>query len=70
MDVRIMRRNSAMSDYFLAITIRISTEQRKKQKYKEKINRDALKTSTAKVYQEKLMLKLQNIQKRPRLKYK
>jgi len=56
-----------MSDHFLIrakITIRISTKWRKKQKYKEKINRNALKISTAKVYQEKLMLKLQNTQER------
>ncbi|VVC29819.1 Hypothetical protein CINCED_3A023839 [Cinara cedri] len=46
------------------MTIRISTEWRKKQKYKKKLNRIALKTSIAKVYQEKLMLKLKNIQER------
>lgn len=59
-----------MSDHFLVrekMNIRISTEWQKKQKYNEKINRDALKTSTAKVYQEKLMLKLQNMQERPNI---
>jgi len=42
-----------MSDHFLVrskINIRISTEWRKKLKHKGKIDRDALKTSTAKVY--------------------
>jgi len=66
-DVRSMRGSSAMSNHFLVkakMTIRISTEWQNKQKYKEKINRHALKTSTTKVYQEKLMLKLQNIQER------
>ncbi|VVC25301.1 Hypothetical protein CINCED_3A022671 [Cinara cedri] len=59
-----------MSDHFLVrakINIRISTEWRKTQNYKEKIDRNALKTSTAKLYQEKLMLKLQNIQERPNI---
>ncbi|KAE9522623.1 hypothetical protein AGLY_016986 [Aphis glycines] len=69
-DVRSMRGSSAMSDHFLVrakINIRISTEWRKKQKHKGKIDRDALKTSTAKVYQEKLMSKIQNIQERPNI---
>jgi hypothetical protein len=47
--------------------IRISTEWRKKQKHNRKIDRDALKISTAKVYQEKLMSKLQNIQEKPNI---
>jgi len=42
-------------------------EWRKKQKHKGKIDRDALKTSTAKIYQEKLMLKIQNKQERPNI---
>ncbi|XP_050426612.1 craniofacial development protein 2-like [Adelges cooleyi] len=69
-DVRSMRGSSAISDHFLVrakMAIRISTKRRKKQKYKEKVNRDALKTPIAKVYQEKIMLKLQNIQERPNI---
>jgi len=35
------------------ICLRLSTKWRKKNKYKEKINKDILKTTTAKVYEEK-----------------
>jgi len=64
-DIRSMRGSSAMSDHFLVkakIVLRISTKWRKKDKYKEKINKDLLKTTTAKVYQEKITLELRNIQ--------
>lgn len=56
-----------MSDHFLVkakIKVRISTKWRKKNKYKEKINKDILKTTTAKKYQEKKeMIELRDIQK-------
>ncbi|KAL4083606.1 hypothetical protein QTP88_028922 [Uroleucon formosanum] len=51
-DIKNMRGSSAMSDHFLA-----------KNKYKEKINKDILKTTTAKVYQEKIVIELRDIQK-------
>ena len=57
-DIRSMRESSAMSDNFLVkakITLRISTKWRKKNKYKEKINKDILKTTTSEVYQKKSM---------------
>jgi hypothetical protein len=60
-----MRGSSTMSDYFLMkakITLRISTKWRKKNKYKEKINKDILKTTTAKVYEEKISIELRDIQ--------
>jgi hypothetical protein len=66
-DVRRMKGSSPLSDHFLVrakINIRISTEWRKKQKHKGKIDRDTLKTSTTKVFQENLMSKLQKIQER------
>ena len=65
-----MKGSSAISDHFLVrakINIRLSTEWRKKQKHKGKIDRDALKTSTAKVYQEKLISKIQNMHERPNI---
>jgi len=64
-DIRSMRGSSAMSDHFLVkakIKLRISTKWKKKNKHKEKINKDILKTITAKVYQEKISIELRDIQ--------
>ena len=64
-DIRSMRGSSAMSDHFFVkakITLRISTKWSKKNKYKEEINKDILKTTTADVYQEKISMELRDIQ--------
>jgi len=56
-----MRESSAMLDHFLVkvkITFRISTEWRRKNQYT-----DILKTTKAKVYQEKITLELRKIRK-------